>query len=85
MNIVTPTEARQDFYQLLKNVNDNHEPTYIHGKNKDSDAVIIGMNDWKIIQETIYLEATGTMDQVREREKDNNGSTNIDDIDWNNL
>ncbi|WP_347130972.1 type II toxin-antitoxin system Phd/YefM family antitoxin [Staphylococcus capitis] len=85
MNIKTPTDARKDFYQLLKNVNDNHEPVFINGKNKDSDAVIIAMSDWKSIQETMYLEATGTMDQVREREKDNNGSTNIDDVDWDNL
>ncbi|HDJ3819610.1 TPA: prevent-host-death protein, partial [Staphylococcus aureus] len=25
------------------------------------------------------------MDKVREREKDNSGTTNIDDIDWDNL
>lgn len=29
-----------------------------------------------------FLEATGTMDKVREREHDNSGYTNIDDIDW---
>ncbi|MCZ2500668.1 prevent-host-death protein, partial [Xylophilus sp. Kf1] len=44
--------------------------------------VIIGMEDWRSINETIYLEATGTMDKVREREHDNSGYTNIDDIDW---
>ncbi|HHC8229952.1 TPA: prevent-host-death protein, partial [Staphylococcus aureus] len=26
MIITSPTEARKDFYQLLKNVNNNHEP-----------------------------------------------------------
>lgn len=50
-----------------------------------NNAVIIGLEDWKSIQETIYLESTGTMDKVREREKDNSGTTNIDDIDWDNL
>ncbi|AKL93474.1 prevent-host-death family protein (plasmid) [Staphylococcus capitis subsp. capitis] len=85
MIIKNPTDARKEFYQLLKNVNDKHEPVFINGKNKDNDAVIIAMSDWKSMQETIYLEATGTMDQVREREKYNNGSTNVDDIDWDNL
>lgn len=85
MNIQSPTEARKNFYQLLRNVNDNHEPVFINGKNSESDAVIIGLEDWNSIQETMYLEATGTMNKVRDREKDNSGKTNIDDIDWDNL
>ncbi len=32
------------------------------------------------IEETEYLESTGTMDKVREREQDNSGFTNVDDI-----
>ena len=31
--------------------------------------MIIGLEDWKSIQETMYLVSTGTMDKVREREK----------------
>lgn len=37
------------------------------------------------IEETEYLESTGTMDKVREREQDNSGFTNVDDIDWDKL
>ncbi|CAC8999990.1 TPA: type II toxin-antitoxin system Phd/YefM family antitoxin [Staphylococcus aureus] len=85
MIITSPTEARKDFYQLLKNVNNNHEPIYISGNNAENNAVIIGLEDWKSIQETMYLVSTGTMDKVREREKGNSGTTNIDDIDWDNL
>ncbi|RYL23026.1 type II toxin-antitoxin system Phd/YefM family antitoxin, partial [Staphylococcus aureus] len=70
MIITSPTEARKDFYQLLKNVNNNHEPIYISGNNAENNAVIIGLEDWKSIQETMYLVSTGTMDKVREREKD---------------
>ncbi|WP_353420017.1 type II toxin-antitoxin system Phd/YefM family antitoxin (plasmid) [Staphylococcus delphini] len=85
MNSKTPTEARKDFYQLLKRVNSDHEPVYIEGKNDASNAVIIGMEDWRSIKETIYLEATGTMQKVRERAQDNTGYTNLDDIDWDTL
>ncbi|MBR9168429.1 prevent-host-death protein, partial [Staphylococcus aureus] len=53
--------------------------------NAENNAVIIGLEDWKSIQETMYLVSTGTMDKVREREKDSSGTTNIDDIDWDNL
>lgn len=85
MNITTPADARKDFYQLLKDVNNNHEPVFINGKNKENNAVIISQEDWNSIQDTMYLEVTGTMDKVREREKDNSGTSNIDNIDWNQL
>ncbi|MGO3498127.1 MAG: type II toxin-antitoxin system Phd/YefM family antitoxin [Staphylococcus equorum] len=85
MNIKTPTNARKEFYELLKQVNDSHEPVIISGSKSENNAVIIGQKDWNSIQETLYLESTGTMDKVREREKDNSGYTNIDDLDWDNL
>ena len=85
MNIKTPTNARKEFYELLKQVNDNHEPVIISSSKSENNAVIISQKDWDSIQETLYLETTGTMDKVREREKDNSGYTNIDDIDWDNL
>ena len=35
MKSKTPTEARKDFYQLLKRVNSDHKPVYIEGKNDE--------------------------------------------------
>ncbi len=69
MIITSPTEARSIFINYSKNVNNNHEPIYISGNNAENNAVIIGLEDWKSIQETIYLESTGTMDKVREKKK----------------
>ncbi|EZU40499.1 MULTISPECIES: type II toxin-antitoxin system Phd/YefM family antitoxin [Staphylococcus] len=85
MNIKTPTNARKEFYELLKQVNDSHEPVIISSSKSENNAVIISQKDWDSIQETLYLETTGTMDKVREREKDSSGYTNIDDLDWDNL
>ena len=85
MNIKTPTNARKEFYELLKQVNDSHEPVIISSSKSENNAVIISQKDWDSIQETLYLESTGTMDAVREREKDNSGYTNIDDLDWDSL
>ena len=82
MQIKTPTSARKEFYELLKQVNDSHEPVIISGSKSENNAVIIGQKDWNSIQETLYLESTGTMDKVREREKDNTGYTDIDSLDW---
>lgn len=85
MIIKNPTTARAEFYDLLKQVNTSHKPIMIHGKNRDNNAVIIGQSDWESIQETLFLESTGTLETVREREKDNSGFINIDDLDWDNL
>ena len=85
MNIKTPTNARKEFYELLKQVNDSHEPVIISSSKSENNAVIISQKDWDSIQETLYLESTGTMDKVREREKDNSGYTDIDSLDWDNL
>ncbi|WP_436860925.1 type II toxin-antitoxin system Phd/YefM family antitoxin [Staphylococcus caeli] len=85
MNIKSPTNARKEFYELLKQVNDNNEPVFINSSNTENNAVIIGQKDWDSIQETLYLESTGTLDKVRTREQDQSGQTNIDDIDWDDL
>ena len=62
MNIKTPTNARKEFYELLKQVNDSHEPVVISSSKSENNAVIISQKDWDSIQETLYLETTGTMD-----------------------
>ncbi len=80
MIIKNPTDVRKDLYNILKSVNKNHEPIYINGKDSESDAVIIGLNDWKAIQETIYLEGTGTMNEVRSREKQSDSTMDWEDI-----
>lgn len=84
-NIVNPTTARKNLYKLLKEVNDNHREIEIISDRSENNAVLVSLSDWQAIQETLYLEQTGTLDIVRQREKDDSGVTNIDDIDWENL
>lgn len=52
---VNATEARRSLYRLIRDVNDSHEPVVIAGKH--GDAVLIGADDWRAIQETLYLNA----------------------------
>lgn len=85
MIIKSPTTARTEFYDLLEQVNTSHQPVTIHGENSDYNAVIISQKDWESIQETLFLESTGTLETVRKREKEDSGFTNIDDVVWNNL
>lgn len=83
-NVYTPTNARKNFYSLLKKVNDSHVPITISSSKKE-DAVLISKSDWDAIQETMYLENAGVGKVVREREQDDSGFTDIDDIDWDQL
>lgn len=83
-NVYTPTNARKNLYTLLKKVNDSHVPITITSS-KNEDAVLISKSDWDAIQETMYLENAGVGKIVREREKDDSGFTDIDDLDWDKL
>lgn len=79
---MNPSTARKNFYQLLKDVNENHTEIEIISDRSGNNAVLIGLEDWRAIQETLFLEQTGTLEKVRDCEKDDSGFTDIDDIDW---
>lgn len=53
MSTVTATEARSSLYQLLDKVADSHEPVLITGKRNN--AVLLSEEDWRAINETLYL------------------------------
>jgi len=53
MSSITATEARKKLYTLLDDVADSHEPIQIAGKRNS--AVLVAENDWRAIQETLYL------------------------------
>jgi len=52
-NIVTPTQARANIFQLITQANNSHVPIHIHGKKKS--AILIAEDDWRSIEETLYL------------------------------
>jgi len=53
MTSITATEARKQLYGLLDDVADSHEPVQIAGKRHS--AVLISEDDWRAVQETLYL------------------------------
>ena len=53
MHVITITEAKNKFYHLIEKVNLSHKPIII--TSKKGNAVLISENDWKAIQETLYL------------------------------
>jgi antitoxin YefM len=56
---ITATEARKQFYTLLDDVADSHEPIQIVGKRHS--AVLVSEEDWGAIQETLYLTSISGM------------------------
>jgi antitoxin YefM len=53
MSILTASEARANLYRLIDQAAESHEPILIAGKR--SSAVLVSEEDWKAIQETMYL------------------------------
>ena len=53
MTTLNSTEARSNFYGLIAQVNESHEPVTITGKK--GNAVLISEADWSAINETLFL------------------------------
>lgn len=47
------SEARANLYKLVEEASQLHEPVKITGKH--GNAIIIGEDDWKAVEETLYL------------------------------
>lgn len=62
MTAISATKARENIYQLIQDVNASCNPVTItnsRGKN----AVLIGEEDWKAIEETLYLMSVPGMSE----------------------
>ena len=65
MTAVSATSARANLYRLIDQVNEESEPLTITGQR--GNAVQVGEDDWRAIQETIYLESVpGMAASIRE-------------------
>lgn len=65
MEIVTASAARERLYRLLDEVAASGEPVRITGKR--GSAVLISEEDWRAIQETLYLlSIPGMRESIRE-------------------
>ena len=53
MQTVSATTARSMIYRLLDDASETHEPIQITGKR--SSAVLVAEDDWRAIQESLFL------------------------------
>jgi prevent-host-death family protein len=80
MTILTASEARANLYRLIDQTAESHEPVFITGKR--SGAVLVSEDDWKSIQETLFLLSVPGM---RESIKDGMAeplSESAKELDW---
>jgi antitoxin YefM len=59
MSSRTASQARTELYRLLDEVSESHEPILITGKRNN--GVLISEEDWRSIQETLYLTSIPEM------------------------
>ena len=65
MSTTNATSARQNLFRLINEVNESHEPVLITGKR--GSAVLVSEEDWKAIEETLYLNSIpGVAQSIRE-------------------
>lgn len=65
MTTISATEARTKMYRLIDEISSSHEPVTITGKRVN--AVLVSEEDWRAIQETLYLlSIPGMRESIRE-------------------
>lgn len=61
MQTLTASEARTNLSHLIDEVADSHQPIVISGKRNN--AVLISVEDWDAIQETLHLLSVSGMSE----------------------
>ena len=65
MTTLTATKAREKLYTLLNEIQNSHDPVLITGKS--GNGILISEEDWKSIEETMYLlSVPGLREDVKE-------------------
>ena len=65
MPTLTATQARSQLYRLIDDIATSHQPVVITGKRRN--AVLMSEEDWRAVQETLYLlSIPGMRESIRE-------------------
>ena len=79
MTSISITKARAKLNQIVSEVNEYSQPITITN-NRGKNAVLVGEEDWKAIQETLYLNSIPGMSQsiLSSKEEDLSECTSYD-------
>ncbi|MDH4481483.1 MAG: type II toxin-antitoxin system Phd/YefM family antitoxin [Rhodoferax sp.] len=80
MTIFSASQARANLYRLIDQTAESHEPIFISGKR--TSAVLISSEDWKAIQETLFLlSVPGMRESIKEGMTEPLGDS-AKELDW---
>ncbi len=80
MTAVSATSARANLYRLIDQVNAESEPLTITGQR--GNAVLVGEDDWRAIQETLYLASIpGMTESIRQARDEGLDAASVE-LDW---
>ncbi|WP_292661194.1 type II toxin-antitoxin system Phd/YefM family antitoxin [Nitratifractor sp.] len=78
--VIPVSQARANIYKLIDETAESHEPVIITGKRHN--AVMLSLEDWKAIEETLYLNAIpGLVESITEA-KNSPDEEFSEDLDW---
>ncbi len=80
MSVITVTEARSQLYRLLDEVTESHEAVLITGKR--ANAVLVSEEDWRALQETIYLLGVSGMRETIIEGLNTPADECFDEVEW---
>jgi prevent-host-death family protein len=80
METINATNARKSLFGLIDQVNEESEPYTIVGKR--SNTVLVGEQDWRAMQETLYLAATPGMTSAILKAKEESLEEKSTELDW---
>lgn len=80
MTAVPATTARANIYRLIDQVNEESEPVTITGQR--GNAVLVGEDDWRAIQETLYLQAVPGMTESILEAREEGLDAGSEELDW---
>lgn len=80
MKTIAATKARENLYRLLDQVAVTSEPLKITGRR--ANAVLVSEDDWRALQETVYLMSIpGMAESIREG-MDTPLDECVEELDW---
>jgi len=78
--IMSVSQAKKDMNNLVEELAQTHEPILIRGKNNN--VVMISQDDWKSIEETIYLNSIPNMATSIQEAMNSSDSEFSESIEW---
>lgn len=80
MIALSATNARANLYRLIDQVNEESEEITITGQR--GNAVLVGEEDWRAIQETLYLMSVPGLTTSIKKARDEGTEAGAEELDW---